>query len=75
MTFFFFFQESVPEDIDLKKSVFKKLDELASDNVVLCSSTSCIVPSAFTENLKHRSQALVAHPVSYLYLFFSLIFI
>ncbi|XP_054718525.1 lambda-crystallin-like [Uloborus diversus] len=60
----FHVQESVPENVDIKKKVFLELDELADDSVVLCSSTSCIVPSTFSEKLKHRSQVVVAHPAN-----------
>lgn len=57
-------QESVFENADLKKEIFQKLDLLASDTVALCSSTSCVIPSYFSENLVHRSQVLVAHPAN-----------
>ncbi len=57
-------QECVPESVELKKSVFGQLDALVEVGVVLASSTSCIVPSLFTADLKHRSQCIVAHPVS-----------
>ncbi|GBM86199.1 Lambda-crystallin [Araneus ventricosus] len=60
----FFVQESVPECVEMKKIIFNKLDKLATDDMILSSSTSCITPSTFSESLKHRSQVLVAHPVS-----------
>lgn len=57
-------QECVFEKLELKQKVFLEMDQLADDRVVLCSSTSCFPPSAFTKDLKHRSQAIVAHPVN-----------
>ncbi|KAG8188113.1 hypothetical protein JTE90_029041 [Oedothorax gibbosus] len=57
-------QESVPENFELKKMIFQKLDDLASDTMTLASSTSCIMPSSFSETLKHRSQVVVAHPAN-----------
>jgi AGAP007378-PB len=42
----------------------KEIDRFASNQTILASSTSCFLPSLFTESLKHRSQALVAHPIN-----------
>ena len=57
-------QECVPEVVDLKKQLFKKMDLFVDDVTILASSTSCIIPSLFTEDLEHRAQCIVAHPVS-----------
>lgn len=57
-------QECVFEDLALKRKVFAELDAIASDTVVLSSSTSCIMPSAIFEGLRHREQMLVSHPVN-----------
>lgn len=57
-------QECVFENLEVKQNIFKQLDTLVTDDVILASSTSCILPSLISENLKHKSNFIVAHPVS-----------
>ncbi|XP_036356168.1 lambda-crystallin homolog isoform X3 [Octopus sinensis] len=57
-------QESVPENLELKKEVLKSIDLYLSNEALLASSASCIVPSKISEELKHRNQMFVAHPVN-----------
>lgn len=57
-------QECVPEDPQLKADVMVALGELADDRTVLASSTSGIVPSSFTAQVRHRERCLVAHPIN-----------
>jgi len=59
-----FVQESLPEQLELKRAIFADLDRLAAPDAILASSTSTIVASAFTENLAGRHRCLVAHPVN-----------
>jgi L-gulonate 3-dehydrogenase len=61
-------QESTPEDVGVKREVFARLDAAAPPQAVLASSTSAILPSAFTEGLKGRSRCLVVHPINPPYL-------
>jgi L-gulonate 3-dehydrogenase len=61
-------QESTPEDVGVKREVFARLDVAAPPQAVLASSTSAILPSAFTEGLKGRSRCLVVHPINPPYL-------
>ena len=57
-------QESLPESIETKRSIFSELDRLAAPETILASSTSTIVASLFTQSLKGRHRCLVAHPVN-----------
>ena len=61
-------QESTPENLDIKKQVFARLDRLAPPDAVLASSTSAILPSLFTETLPGRGRCLVVHPINPPYL-------
>ncbi|KAB1267507.1 Lambda-crystallin-like protein [Camelus dromedarius] len=58
------FQECVPEDLELKQQLFAQLDGIMDDDVVLSSSSSCLLPSKLFAGLAHRKQCLVAHPVN-----------
>ena len=59
-----FVQENLPENLGVKRAIFAELDRLAPPDAILASSTSMVVASLFTENLKGRSRCLVAHPVN-----------
>ena len=57
-------QESGPERIDDKISIYAAMDGIAGANTILASSSSAIVASRFTEELKGRHRCLIAHPVN-----------
>jgi L-gulonate 3-dehydrogenase len=57
-------QENLPENVEIKRDVFRTLDAHAPEAAVLASSTSAIPASQFTEALAGRARCLVAHPVN-----------
>jgi L-gulonate 3-dehydrogenase len=61
-------QENTPEDVEVKREIFARLDALAEPGAILASSTSAILPSKFTEALKGRARCLVVHPINPPYL-------
>jgi 3-hydroxyacyl-CoA dehydrogenase len=61
-------QESVPEDLELKRRVWSEIDAVAPTTALLASSTSAIVPSQFTDHLASRARCFVAHPLNPPYL-------
>jgi L-gulonate 3-dehydrogenase len=61
-------QESVQEDLDLKKSVFAALDRLVPPEIAIGSSASALMPSLLFADLEHRERFIVAHPTNPPYL-------
>jgi 3-hydroxyacyl-CoA dehydrogenase len=56
--------ESGPERVEVKVDLFRRLDAAAAPATILASSSSAIVASRFTQDLKGRHRCLVAHPVN-----------
>jgi 3-hydroxyacyl-CoA dehydrogenase len=61
-------QENVPEVLTIKRAVFAAIDNLASSEAVIASSTSALLPSQFTDHLAGRHRCLVVHPLNPPYL-------
>ena len=61
-------QENAAERLDVKQSIFQQMDASAETYAILATSTSGIVPSAFTERLRSRDRCIVAHPLNPPYL-------
>ena len=57
-------QESVIEDVEVKRAVFRQLDRDARPDAVIASSVSSIPPSEFMANLAAGARCIVAHPVN-----------
>jgi 3-hydroxyacyl-CoA dehydrogenase len=61
-------QESVLELVDVKRRLMQDLEQTASPDLVIGSSSSGIPASAFTHGLKISSRVLIVHPVNPPYL-------
>ncbi|CAF2900281.1 unnamed protein product [Rotaria sp. Silwood2] len=57
-------QECIPEDVEMKTKVYLQFDEIIPSNALFASSSSCIMPSKFTEQMKTRNRCIVAHPIN-----------
>ncbi|XP_035533181.1 lambda-crystallin homolog [Morone saxatilis] len=60
----FFVQECVFEQLEVKQSVFQDIEGLVGKDVILSSSTSCLVPSSVFSKVQNRNRCLVSHPVN-----------
>ena len=61
-------QENTPEVLETKIKIFGQLDALAPHSAILASSTSALLPSAFTKELTGRGRCIVVHPINPPYL-------
>ncbi|RMC34378.1 3-hydroxyacyl-CoA dehydrogenase [Paracoccus alkanivorans] len=57
-------QENGPEKLEVKRALFADLDRLAGPEAILASSSSALMPSAWSEGLAGARRCLVAHPVN-----------
>jgi len=57
-----FIIESVAEDYDLKKAVFKELDRLTREDVVLASSSSGLLMTEIQKVMQEPGRSVIAHP-------------
>ena len=60
--------ESVPERLDIKQSVYAEIEQSASADAIIASSTSGIMPSDLQANMSNPDRLLVAHPFNPVYL-------
>ncbi|OLS52237.1 carnitine 3-dehydrogenase [Rhodovulum sulfidophilum] len=61
-------QESVPERLDLKRTLYQKVQEHAADDAIIASSTAGFTPTALYGQGARRCQIVVAHPFNPVYL-------
>lgn len=60
--------ESVPERESLKREVAAVIDTHAPPDVLICSSSSGLLPSRLQKDLRHPDRYLIAHPFNPVYL-------
>ena len=60
--------ESVPEDLNIKHSVYASIEESADYDAIITSSTSGILPTDLQRDMTHPERLLVAHPFNPVYL-------
>jgi len=55
-------QECVPEDVNLKNKVLKSIFDSSSQDTIICSSTSNLMPSKIFSSLPTQNNCIIAHP-------------
>ena len=53
--------EAVPEKLELKKTIFKQIDELSDPDAILASNSSSYPTSAFADSVKNPARLLNMH--------------
>jgi carnitine 3-dehydrogenase len=61
-------QESVPDRYEIKKQVFKEMDEAAPNHAILASSSSGLLMTEIQKSTKRPQRCVLVHPVLPVYL-------
>lgn len=56
-------QESVPDNYDVKKKVFKEMDEMAPDHAILASSASGLIMTEIQKVTTRPGRCVLVHPI------------
>src|SRR5258708_162509 len=57
-------QESVSEDLALKRQILDAIEAKAQPTLVIGSSTSGLIPTTLAESMQHKERFLVVHPLT-----------
>ncbi|CAJ1079072.1 lambda-crystallin homolog [Xyrichtys novacula] len=60
----FFVQECVFEQLEVKQTVFQDIERLVGKDIILSSSSSCLIPSSVFSKVQRKSRCLISHPVN-----------
>jgi ketoreductase RED1 len=60
-------QEATPEAADLKRSLFARVESLASSNAVIASSTSSLTRIELSQGMSDPARLLIVHPLHPVY--------
>ncbi len=61
-------QECAPENEDLKRALFARMDAVTPAHVILASSSSGLMPSAIQADCTHPGRVVIGHPFNPVYL-------
>jgi len=61
-------QESAPEDLDSKRSIFSQIESCAAKTALIASSTSGLLPSDLQDQMTYPERLVVGHPFNPVYL-------
>ena len=63
-----FIQESAPENINLKRTLYQEIDKYADEDVIIASSSSGLLPSEIQAVTRHPQRVLIGHPFNPVYI-------
>ena len=61
-------QESVPEDIEIKKTIHHEIDSVSKENALIVSSSSGLLPSEIQSDLSNPERFVIGHPFNPVYI-------